>query len=92
MVLTIFGAETSYCFSLARTRIYQTPVAAISVHHIPASFFFGYAARGEQHVMMALPEKALLDFLYLAQRNPVFSQPYLRSNFHPNSESKLPVQ
>lgn len=58
--------EVIYCVSLARTRIYQTPVATISVHHIPASFFFGYEVRGEQHVMMALPEKALLDFLYLS--------------------------
>ncbi|MFW6128677.1 MAG: type IV toxin-antitoxin system AbiEi family antitoxin domain-containing protein [Candidatus Aminicenantaceae bacterium] len=58
--------EVIYCVSLARTRIYKTPVAAISVHHIPASFFFGYKARDEQHVMMALPEKALLDFLYLS--------------------------
>ena len=58
--------EVIYCVSLARTRIYKTPVAAISVHHIPASLFFGYEVRGEQHVMMALPEKALLDFLYLS--------------------------
>jgi len=67
VIITIFRAETSYCVSLARTSIYTTPVAAISVHHIPASFFSGYEVTGEQHVMMALPEKALLDFLYLSQ-------------------------
>ena len=59
--------EVIYCVSLARTRTYETPVATISVHHIPGSLFFGYEERSEQHVMMALPEKALLDFLYLSQ-------------------------
>ena len=59
--------EVIYCVSLARTRTYVIPAATISVHHIPGSFFFGYEERGEQHVRMALPEKALLDFLYLSQ-------------------------
>jgi len=59
--------EVIYCVSLARTRTYETPVATISVHHIPISFFFGYEERGEQHLRMALPEKALLDVLYLSQ-------------------------
>lgn len=58
--------EVIYCVSLARTRTYVTPTAMISVHHITGSFFFGYEERGEQHVKMALPEKALLDFLYLS--------------------------
>lgn len=59
--------EVIYCISLARTRTYKTPLATISVHHIPGSFFFGYEERGSDHVRMALPEKALLDFLYLSQ-------------------------
>lgn len=59
--------EVIYCVSLARTRTCETPVATISVHHIPGSFFFGYEERGEHHVRMALPEKALLDILYLSQ-------------------------
>ena len=59
--------EVIYCVSLARTRTYKTPVATISVHHIPGSFFFGYKERGAHHVRMALPEKALLDLLYLSQ-------------------------
>jgi predicted transcriptional regulator of viral defense system len=59
--------EVIYCISLARTRTYETPVATISVHHIPGSFFFGYEERGTHHVRMALPEKALLDLLYLSQ-------------------------
>lgn len=59
--------EVIYCVSLARTRVYETPVATISVHHIPGSFFFGYEEKGERRVRMALPEKALLDILYLSQ-------------------------
>jgi predicted transcriptional regulator of viral defense system len=59
--------EVIYCISLARTRTYKTPLATISVHHIPGSFFFGYEERGSDHVRMALPEKALLDLLYLGQ-------------------------
>lgn len=59
--------EVVYCVSLARTRTYKTPMATVSVHHIPGSFFFGYEERGEHHVWMASPEKALLDILYLSQ-------------------------
>ena len=59
--------EVVYCVSLARTRMYVTPAATISVHHIPASFFFGYEEEGAQQVRIALPEKALVDILYLSQ-------------------------
>jgi predicted transcriptional regulator of viral defense system len=58
--------EVIYCVSLARTKTFETPVTTISVHHIPGSFFFGYEERGDQRVRMALPEKALLDTLYLS--------------------------
>lgn len=59
--------EVIYCVSLARTRTYKTPVATISVHHIPSSFFFGYEEIGDRGVRVATPEKALLDILYLSQ-------------------------
>ena len=59
--------EVIYCVSLARTRTYMTPPATISIHHIPGSFFFGYEERGDQQVRIALPEKALVDILYLSQ-------------------------
>jgi len=64
--------EVIYCVSLARTRTYETSVATISVHHIEGSFFFGYEERGEHPVRMALPEKALLDILYLSQTKSRF--------------------
>lgn len=59
--------EVIYCVSLARTKTYETPIATISVHHILDSFFFGYEERGEYQVKIAMPEKALLDILYLSQ-------------------------
>jgi len=59
--------EIIYCVSLARAWTYETPLATISVHHVQGSFFFGYEETGKQHVRMALPEKALLDILYLGQ-------------------------
>lgn len=66
--------DVIYCVSLARTRTYKTSAAAISVHHIPGSFFFGYEEKSDQRVKMALPEKALLDILYLSQaRSRLFS-------------------
>ena len=58
--------EVIYCVSLARTRTYETPFATYSVHHIPSSFFFGYEEKGENHVRIASPEKALLDIFYLS--------------------------
>lgn len=58
--------EVIYCVSLARTRTYETPFAAYSIHHIPGSFFFGYEEKGEHHVRIASPEKALLDIFYLS--------------------------
>jgi hypothetical protein len=59
--------DVVYCVSLARTRTYETSMATISVHHIPGNFFFGYEERGEHQGRMAIPEKALLDTLYLSQ-------------------------
>ena len=58
--------EVIYCASLARTRTHKTPFATYSVHHIASSFFFGYEEKGENHVRIASPEKALLDIFYLS--------------------------
>ena len=59
--------DVIYCISLGRTRTYSAPMATVSVHHIPNSFFFGYEEMGGFRVRMAVPEKALLDTLYLSQ-------------------------
>ncbi|GAG18755.1 unnamed protein product [marine sediment metagenome] len=55
----------TYSISLARTRIYKTPLGIYSIHHVHNSFFFGYEPFGDHGVKLATPEKALLDFLYL---------------------------
>jgi hypothetical protein len=55
----------TYAVSLARTRRYATPLGSVSVHHVDASFYFGYVDTGTQGACVATPEKALVDFLYL---------------------------
>lgn len=55
----------TYAVSLARARQYRTPLGVVSVHHLEPSFFFGYEAVGRQGALMASPEKALVDVLYL---------------------------
>ncbi len=57
--------EVVFCVSLARTRVYSSPLGTVSVHHIPGSFFFGYETSREGRFGMASREKALVDFLYL---------------------------
>jgi predicted transcriptional regulator of viral defense system len=56
----------TYAVSLARTRRYATPVGTVSIHHVQPSFFFGFEAAGGAGGRLATPEKALVDFLYLA--------------------------
>ena len=58
--------SVTYCVSLARTRSYSTPLGTYSIHHVAPSFLFGYEKAGPNGVVMAMPEKALIDFLYLA--------------------------
>lgn len=65
--------STVYAVSLARTRRYVTPLGVVSVHHIAPDFFFGFETLGDKGIRMARPEKALLDFFYLApSRNRLF--------------------
>jgi predicted transcriptional regulator of viral defense system len=56
----------TYAVSLARTRRYATPLGTVSIHHVQPSFFFGFEAAGRAGGRLATPEKALVDFLYLA--------------------------
>jgi len=55
----------TYAVSLARSRRFYTPLGTVSIHHVQASFFFGYEPTGGQGALIASPEKALVDFLYL---------------------------
>jgi len=56
----------TYAVTLARTRRFVTPLGAVSLHHVQPAFFFGYEDTGRAGGRLATPEKALIDFLYLA--------------------------
>ena len=43
----------------------KTPLATFSMHHINGYLFDGYATVDNQRIIMATPEKALFDTLYL---------------------------
>jgi len=55
-----------YAVSSARTQTLNTPLGAISVHHVKPSFFGGFEVNVRTGIAMATPEKALVDFLYLS--------------------------
>jgi len=56
----------TYAVTLARSRRFVTPLGTVSLHHVRPSFFFGYEEAGRAGGRLATPEKALVDFLYLA--------------------------
>src|SRR5437870_5990095 len=57
-----------YAVSVARAKIYKTPMATVSIHHIHPAFFIGYEEKGVNGLLrIAYPEKALLDIFYLSQ-------------------------
>lgn len=57
-----------YAVSVGRAKIYKTPIATVSIHHIHPSFYFGYEEKGINGLLkIASPEKALLDIFYLSQ-------------------------
>jgi predicted transcriptional regulator of viral defense system len=58
--------SVTYAVSLARTRKFNTSLGVVSVHHVDPSFFFGFKSSGDQGALLAVPEKALLDILYLS--------------------------
>ena len=66
----------TYAVSLARTRRFTTPLGTVSVHHVQSAFFFGFEDAGRSGGRLATPEKALIDFLYLAPaRSKLFRAP-----------------
>ncbi len=58
--------DTIYAVSLARTHLFKTVCGAVSIHHIQTDFFFGFENTENSLIKMATPEKALIDYLYLA--------------------------
>ncbi|MFQ6109361.1 MAG: hypothetical protein ACE5L7_07395 [Candidatus Aminicenantales bacterium] len=55
-----------YAVSIGRTKIHDTPLGVVSVHHVHPSFFFGFETIGKGTAKIATPEKALIDFFYLS--------------------------
>ena len=55
-----------YLVSLARSARVQTKVGTYSVHHIRPELFGGFEHDPASGTKLALPEKALFDFLYLS--------------------------
>lgn len=57
--------DTVYSVTPGRTSFYRTSVGNFSYHHIPDEFFTGFREMNGASIQMAVPEKALIDFLYL---------------------------
>ena len=55
-----------YLVSLARSDLVETGVGTYSVHHIRPELFHGFEHDARSGTKLALPEKALFDFLYLS--------------------------
>ena len=53
--------------STKKATVFATPLGSFSYQHIKPSLYFGYRLIpfGKQNILMAEPEKALLDYLYL---------------------------
>ena len=56
----------TYLVSLARTARVKTSAGTYSVHHVQPVLFAGFEVLPDSAIKLALPEKALVDFLYLS--------------------------
>jgi predicted transcriptional regulator of viral defense system len=54
-----------YLVSLARSARVETALGTYSIHHVQPSFFDGFKVL-DSGIKLAVPEKALVDFLYLS--------------------------
>lgn len=57
--------STVFAISNGKTKIFETPLGKVSIHSINPILFTGYDVYGKNAVLMATPEKALFDTLYL---------------------------
>ncbi len=57
--------ETVFAISNGKTKIFHTPLAKVSIHNIKSVLFTDYESHGKHGLLMATPEKALFDTLYL---------------------------
>lgn len=57
--------NTIFAITNGKTKLFETPLGKISIHSINPVLFTGYNIYGKNSVLMATPEKALFDTLYL---------------------------
>jgi len=57
--------NTVFAISNGKTKVFQTPLGKISIHSINGFLFTGYVVYGKNSLLIATPEKALFDTLYL---------------------------
>ncbi len=57
--------NTIFAISNGKTKIFRTPLGKVSIHRINPFLFTGYEIYGKNSLLMAIPEKALFDTLYL---------------------------
>jgi len=74
--------QVIYAVSASRPIRYKTPIGSFHIHHLPENLIWGYEIRkaGQGTYLIAEPEKAFLDLVYLAliPRSPL-ELPYKRS-------------
>ncbi len=58
-------SPTVFAISNGKTKIFETPLGKVSIHNINPNLFTGYEVYGKNSILMATPEKALFDTLYL---------------------------
>lgn len=57
--------STIFAITNGKTKLFKTPLGKISIHSINPFLFTGYEVYGKNSLLMATPEKALFDTLYL---------------------------
>lgn len=63
--------STVFAISTAKTNLFDTPIATVSIHHIESALFTGYECYDKNNILIATPEKALFDIFYF---NPAKSR------------------
>lgn len=58
-------SNTIFAMTNGKTKVFKTSLGKISIHSINSFLFTGYKSYGKNSLLMATPEKALFDTLYL---------------------------
>jgi len=66
--LTAQIPQVIYAATTAHTRVTKTPIATYSFHRIHPAFFVGFDWHSSGQFLLATPEKAVVDCLYISGR------------------------